>query len=166
MIKKISLPYKSELIAALMVLVLFVVVKNRFQYVQTEVVSVEAGKQIVEERKSLAGRWTTVDNEWQETLKGFLLKDAVELKDIVQDRAWVNGINLVDIRTGQDVSGVLGLSSLDLKITGAYKDIVAFVQAIEASNIRVMSFSVKGESNKKNAEITVYGYFSKDAHNG
>jgi hypothetical protein len=164
--KSFSIPYKSELIVIVMVVVFFVVIKNRFQYVQAAVAAVEAGKQTIEERKNLAGRWSSVDKDFTESMQGFLLKDPVDFKSIIQDKAWANNINLINMRSGQDMSGVLGMGSLDLAISGDYKDTVKFIKALEENNLRIMNLSVAGTEKKKDISMKVYCYFSKDNENG
>ena len=164
--KKFTVPYKSEVIAAIIVLVFFVAVKNRFQYVKTGIDAIEAGKRAVEEHKSLAGRWESADKDFKTAMEGFLLKGPVEFKNIIQDKAWSNDINLVDIRANQDLSGILGMGSLDLVITGKFINIVKFVQVLEENNIRIAYFSVKGSDKKKDFVIKVYCYFSKSGENG
>jgi len=164
--KSIAMPYKSEIIAVIIVAIFFVLVKNRFQYVKVQTDAVEAGKAEVEQHKALASRWISVDKDSKEAAQGFMLKGPMDLKGMVQDKAWSNDINLVDMRANQDLSGVVGVGTLDLVISGSFRSIVKFIEAIEASNIRVTSFSVSGSDKKKNVNIKVYCYFPKDADNG
>jgi len=164
--KSFSIPYRSELIAIAMIVVFLVVIKNRFQYVQAAVATVEAGKRTVEERKSLSSRWTSVDKDFTESMQGFLLKGPVNCKNIIQDKAWANNINLIDMRSGQDMSGVLGVGSLDLTMSGEYKDTVKFINALEENSLRIMNLEITGTDRKKQVGMKVYCYFAKDNENG
>jgi len=164
--QKLSIPYRSELIAVLMVVVIFITVKNRFQYVQTAAAAIEASKQVIDQRKGLAGRWQSAERDFAEAMGGFLVNGPSDCKNIVQDKAWSNNINLIDVRSGQDMSGILGMGSLDLTINGNYKDIVKFVREIEENKLRIMAFSITGVDKHKNVSMKVYCYFTKGGEHG
>jgi hypothetical protein len=149
-----------------MVFTVFMVIKNNFQHAQAVVSAAAEEEQAIEQHEGLANRWVAVNKDFNAAMQGFLVKSPIDFKNIVQDKAWANNINLVDMRSGQDMSGILGVASLELTVSGSYKEIVKFVQALEESHLRIMRVSIKGEGKKKDASMMVYCYFAKSGENG
>ncbi len=158
-----SVPYRTELIAVVIAIGGFMLIKDKAHDITVRLARIEADKAVVQQRKDLAKRWDDSLKNFNDSMQGFLLEDSATLKKVVRDTARSCGVVIDSLRVSQDNTGILGNGRIDASVSGEYSALVNFIQAVETANIRVLHLSIHGGAAKRQASVVLQGFFPKEA---
>lgn len=160
---KFTIPYRNELIAVVIVITSFVMVKGRIKDARAKLDHITGQIQACEQQKQVATRWEKANADLNDAVKIFVFEDSFAIKKIFQEKAWSNDINVDSLQTSQNISGIVGEGYVEADISGEFKNIVNFIKTLEDLSIRINRISISGSGKKKSVHIVVQSFFNKEA---
>ncbi len=163
MAAKVSIPYRSEILAAVIVLVFLVMVKNRLTAFNNQMMAINGGHSTIENHKNMISRWHAAADEFSKAISDFLFEDPYAFKRLVEKSAAQYDVEIDTMRLTQDISGKLGKATVTMTIIGSYTAIVEYVKSLEARHVRFSSISTGGGGERKNVSVVLYAYYAKES---
>ena len=144
------LKFKNELIVIAVFLAAFIAAKGRWAEFKARGAAADVLSQDVDRGAALLSQWTSVETKYKEANAKLPFSEASEFKGFVDAAARQAGIKISYQGPSRDSGEFYETAVMNLKLTASYKDLVNFINTIEAGGkVMVDKLSIKNPERRE-----------------
>ena len=136
------LRYKNIIVAVIIVIVFFILIRNRWSKYSQEVKSLKAKEVQLQKGKETIDKWNKLSREYVQKRRAFLEKETSAFKKYIEENAQRSGVDISSLKVSNADKGFYWESRMNFNAVCSYPDLVKFTRAFEEKNIGVESIAI------------------------
>lgn len=150
--------YKNEAIIAVIILVLYLAGKDRYDAHQVTMRRIDKEEQEAVQLKTQVEDWERITVKYDDMSRALVFDDALSFKRFVDSKAQETGLSVTYVGPSREDKKFYELATMNLKISSPYSNVIDFLKLIEQNDIILDKITVQ---NKKHRTMGPKGYYDK-----